>query len=63
MKRAVIDISRQTGKSFYNFEECNRSGILVQQLEKSLHRPFVNVATRLKLEVVRGANPRKICLA
>jgi hypothetical protein len=29
VKRAVIDISRQTGKRFYNFEESNGLGILV----------------------------------
>ena len=29
VKRAVIDISRQTGKSFYNFEESNGLGILI----------------------------------
>jgi hypothetical protein len=29
VKRAVMDISRQTGKSFYNFRESNGLGILV----------------------------------
>jgi predicted O-methyltransferase YrrM len=29
VKRAVIDISRQTGKRFYNFKESNGLGILV----------------------------------
>jgi len=29
VKRAVIDIARQTGKHFYNFEESNGLGILV----------------------------------
>jgi hypothetical protein len=29
VKRAVIDISRETGKRFHNFEECNGLGILV----------------------------------
>jgi hypothetical protein len=29
VKQAVRDISRQTGKSFYNFGECNGLGILV----------------------------------
>jgi Methyltransferase domain len=30
VKRAVIDISRQTGKSFYNFTESNGLGILTK---------------------------------
>jgi hypothetical protein len=29
VKRAVIDISRQTGKRFYNFKESNGLGVLV----------------------------------
>ena len=29
VKRAVMDIARQTGKRFYNFKECNGLGILV----------------------------------
>lgn len=29
VKRAVIDIARRTGKSFYNFEESNGLGILI----------------------------------
>jgi len=29
VKRAVIDISRQTGKQFYNFKESNGLGILI----------------------------------
>jgi hypothetical protein len=28
VKRAIIDISRLTGKKFYNFQECNGLGIL-----------------------------------
>jgi hypothetical protein len=29
VKQAVLDISRETGKTFYNFVECNGLGILV----------------------------------